>query len=478
MQEKQRKKDTKPPESDLNTALAGEVANDPTDAMTPQHKKQTPPRSRTGGRVPANGYVADETIFVPFEHYQAGSLCPDGCGGRLYPYGESAVIRMTGQGFAKVTQLNLERLRCGGCGELKTAKLPKAYQGGKYDARFKAALSLQKYYLGTPFYAIERFQDALKQPLPDSTQWMLCEEVADSSYPVRRVLEHLVAADDKVSYDDTRVRILSHLKTVMDNPALKRRGCYTTAVVGQHQEHPITLFYSSPKHAGENMARILSLRDKTLPPIKTMSDALSANLAHDFKVIVCHCLSHGLRKFSELEYVFPDECQIVLQTLGKVYAFDEQTKGMNDDDRLTYHQQHSLPLMNTLYTWLNQQRDENRVEPNSHLGKSINYLLKHWQALTQFMRVPGTLIDNNHVERALKMPIRTRKMAMFHKTEHGAYVASLLMSLIQTAIDNSVNPVDYLTALQENKASVFKEPQAWLPWNFTQQLIDSLPAVA
>ena len=79
-------------------------------------------------------------------------------------------------------------------------------------------------------------------------------------------------------------------------------------------------------------------------------------------------------------------------------------------------------------------------------------------------------IDNNHVERALKMPIRTRKMAMFHKTEHGAYVAALLMGLIQTAVDNGANPVDYLTALQEHKSRVFKEPQLWLPWNYRHQL--------
>lgn len=217
-----------------------------------------------------------------------------------------------------------------------------------------------------------------------------------------------VAADDKVSYDDARLHILSHLKSIRDNPSIKRRGCYATAVLGSHQNHPITLFYSSPKHAGENMTYILSLRDEALPPIKTMSDALAANLAHDYKVILCNCLSHGLRKFSELEYVFPEKCLFVLQHLGKVYAFEEQTKGMGDDERLLYHQQHSLPLMNRLYAWLNQQLDEKQVESNSPLGKSINYMLKHWNSLTQFTRVPGAFIDNNHVERALKMPIRSR----------------------------------------------------------------------
>lgn len=450
--------------------MASTTANDESDTIGPNDKQSKTPHSKTGGRIPENAYVADETISLPYEHEHANRMCSGDCAGRLYHYGESAVIRISGQGFARVTKLNLEQVRCNRCGELKTAAIPKAWQGGKYDARFKSILSLQKYYLGTPFYAIERFQAAIKQPLPDATQWMLCEEVADSVYPVRRVLEHLAAADDKISYDDTRVRILSHLKSLIDNPELKRRGCYTTAVVGQHQSHPITLFYSSPKHAGENMTRILSLRDESLPPIKTMSDALAANLTHDFKVILCHCLSHGFRKFSDLEYVFPDECQVVLKILGKVYAVDKQAKGMGDEERLLYHQQHSLPLMNTLYTWLNQQRDEKRIEPNSPLGKSINYMIKHWQALTQFTRIPGALIDNNHVERALKMPIRTRKVAMFHKTEHGAYVAALLMGLIQTAIDNGANPVEYLTALQENKPSVFKDPQLWLPWNYMVQL--------
>lgn len=447
------------------------LAHESTNTETP------PPRTRTGGRFGLDDYQVDEELSVSHEHAQSGDLCHSGCGGRLYVYGDAAILRISGQGFAKVTQLNLERFRCNRCGELSTASIPKPYQGGKYDARFKSMLSLQKYYLGTPFYAVERFQAAIKQPLPDATQWMLCEEVADCAYPVFRALEKLVANGAQISYDDTRVRILSHLKLLMSNPNMKRRGCFTTAILGNHENKDITLFYSSPKHAGENMKNMLLLRHQDLPPIRTMSDALSANLTHEFKVILCHCLAHGLRKFDELEHIFPEECQFVLKILRAVYAFDVETKHMTQRERLMYHQVHSLPLMNTLYTWLNQQRDEHRVEPNSHLGKSIDYMLKHWHALTQFTRVPGALLDNNHVERALKLPIRTRKAAMFHKTEHGAFVAALLMSLIQTAIDNDTNPVDYLTALQEHKSRVFKNPQDWLPWNYLYQL-DSLSDVA
>ncbi|MCX7338049.1 MAG: transposase, partial [Alphaproteobacteria bacterium] len=161
--------------------------------------------------------------------------------------------------------------------------------------------------------------------------------------------------------------------------------------------------------------------------------------------------------------------------LRQVYAHDKEAKTMTPALRLGHHKQHSVPLMEDLLIWLNRQFEEHLVEPNSHLGKSIKYLLNHWHALTQFMRVEGMPIDNNHVERALKLPIRTRKMALFHKTEHGAYVGSLIMSLIQTAIDNGVNPIEYLTAAQENKSRVFKEPSLWVPWKYQYQLPKNQP---
>ena len=57
-----------------------------------------------------------------------------------------------------------------------------------------------------------------------------------------------------------------------------------------------------------------------------------------------------------------------------------------------------------------------RVEPNSALGGSITYMLRHWQALTLFLRVAGAPLDNNICERALKMAIRHRKNSLFYKT--------------------------------------------------------------
>ena len=54
--------------------------------------------------------------------------------------------------------------------------------------------------------------------------------------------------------------------------------------------------------------------------------------------------------------------------------------------------------------------------------------------------------------------------SLFYRTEHSAYIASVLTSLIATCIYAGVNVLDYLVALQEHRAEVFADPAAWLPW--------------
>jgi hypothetical protein len=77
---------------------------------------------------------------------------------------------------------------------------------------------------------------------------------------------------------------------------------------------------------------------------------------------------------------------------------------------------------------------------------------------------------NNASERALKMILRYRKNSLFYKNEHGAYVGDVLTSLIETCRLAGINPLDYLTALMENRSAVFADPAAWLPWNYRDTL--------
>jgi len=150
--------------------------------------------------------------------------------------------------------------------------------------------------------------------------------------------------------------------------------------------------------------------------------------------------------------------------------YDAATKEMSPSERLAFHQEHSGPLMATLERWLLAQFREQRVEPNSGLGRAIEYMTKHWLPLTLFLREPGAPLDNTVAERGLKRAIMHRKNSMFYKTQAGARVGDLYMSLIHTAELNKVNPFDYLVALQRNHAFVQENPEEWLPWNYQDTL--------
>jgi transposase len=243
--------------------------------------------------------------------------------------------------------------------------------------------------------------------------------------------------------------------------------------VVQVGEQTICLYYSGRAHAGENLAALLTQRAADQGKPLVMSDALATNEADEEALIRCHCLAHGRRQFSDLEDVFPQECQVVIEALKQVFDHDEQARDeqMSPEARLAYHRDYSGPIMDDLKRWLDTQFADRLVEPNSSLGKAIVYMQGHWETLTRFLSAAGAPIDNNLVERALKLFIRQRKNSLFYKTEHSAYIASVLTSLIATCLHAGVNALEYLVALQEHRTEVFRNPAAWLPWNYHAHLL-------
>ena len=279
-------------------------------------------------------------------------------------------------------------------------------------------------------------------PVPDATQWDQIEQVGDCSYKVFAYLERLTAQGELIHQDDTSVRMLSlmaqnrQIQAAADAMGVsrptERSGMFTTGLVVKVGEHTVGLYYSGRDHAGENRKALLRQRRAGLATPLVMSDALSRNEAEENGLIRCHCLAHGRRQCSDLEDVFPRACQVVLDVLKQVCDQDDKVRDQQlcPEARLAYHQAVSGPSMDGLKQWLQKQVDDRLVEPNSSLGKAIVSMQRHWAPLTRFLQVPDAPLDNNFVERALKLFIRQRKNALFHRTEHSASIASVLTSLI------------------------------------------------
>jgi hypothetical protein len=392
-------------------------------------------------------------------------------------------MRLDGNALLSAVRYALEKLRCSTCGEVFTASVPVGAGAEKYTARARAVLALGRYYLGLPWYRLEGFQAVVGVPVADATQWDQAELVGDCSHPIFKCLETLAAQGEVIFQDDTPQRILTLMEENDQARARaqaqgkakpqERTGMQTTALLVQVGPHRICLYYTGRRHAGENLAALLSKREPARDKPVVMSDALSSNNAAEATLIRCHCLAHGRRKFSDLAEDFPAESAVVVNALSAVFDHEEyaQAEQLTAQKRLAYHQDKSGPILTELQRWLEQQTGERLVEPNSSLGKAMAYLVDHWDTLTRFLTVPGAPLDNNVAERALKLAIRQRKNSLFYATEHSAYIASILTSVIATCIQAGVNALDYLVAVQEHRQEVFATPSAWLPWNYPRAAV-------
>ena len=469
-----------PDERETRTSAAPEGSSSVT-SPAPEQKPPPPGHGRHGADV----YRAAQTVAGRHEDLAVGERCP-ACGrGRLYRVLPGVEMRLDGNALLSAVRYELEKLRCLACGQLFTASRPAAAGTEKYTTRARAVLALARYYLGLPWYRLEGFQALVGVPVADATQWEQTEMVGDCSHPIFKCLEQLAAQGEVIFQDDTPQRILALIAENQQATAQahaqgkvkteERTGMQTTALIVQVGERRICLYYTGRRHAGENLERLLAQREPGRSKPLVMSDALPSNTATEEELIRCHCLAHGRRKFSELDEVFPAESAVVVDALKVVFDHDEYARAeqMNAQERLGYHQRKSGPIMKKLKRWLEQQTAQRRVEPNSSLGKAITYLLAHWPTLTRFLTEPGAPIDNNLAERALKWAIRQRKNSLFYATEHSAYIASILTSVIATCVQAGVNALDYLVAIQEHRQEVFANPRAWLPWNYEATLVPS-----
>jgi transposase len=485
---------------------------DSAEAPPPEEKKKPKPGH---GRNGAGKYTGAKRIPVALESPLTGQLCP-ACGkGKVYKVAEPEVIvRVVGQAPLTATVWELERVRCNLCGKVFKAPAPPEARGPKYDEGAGAMVALLRYEAGVPHKRLEMLQDGFGIPLSDATQWEIVEAAAAKVHPAFRELRRQGAQGDVIHNDDTPVKVLSLLgergrearrQALSDasentpappesassppdaepaadaqappgagrgNAKKERTGVQTTAIVSVGGGQTIALYASGPRHAGENLAKLLAERHGEREAAIQMSDALSRNAPKYFQTLVAHCLAHGRRKFVDVVGSFPEECRRVLESLAEVYRNDAHCRehGLSPQERLAYHQEHSGPVLAALEIWMKKQLEERLVEPNSGLGEAIKYMCNHWAELTLFLRVPKAPLDNNICERALKNAIRHRRNSLFYRNEYGAAVGDLFMSLIHTCKLAKVGAFDYLVQLQKNAALVRRQPADWMPWNYQATL--------
>jgi hypothetical protein len=433
----------------------------------PKEKQKT--RIKGHGRHSHRCYTGAQRVPVAHPTLIPGQKCPNCQKGKLRRRKEPAVaIKVSAQPPVGAVIHEMEQLRCDTCGNLFTAPPPPEAGVEKYDPSVRVMVGLMRYGSGMPFYRLERLQLSLGIPLPSSVQWEQVDQAARELEPVFDHLIYLAAQSVVVFNDDTTMRVSALRKEIQSEVNPKRTGIFTTGIVSQAEHHPIALFFTGRAHAGENLADVLDQRLPEQPPPLHMHDGLAQNTPKGHSTVDCSCNVHARRNFVEIQSAFPQECRKVIECFSEIYRVEAQAKAkeFTPQERLELHQTQSQPVMDRLETWFTQQMEGRKVEPNSGLGQAIHYMQDRWTELTQFLRVAGAPLDNNAAERVLKMSILHRKNSLFYRTQRGADVGDLFMSLVQTCRANAINPFSYMLAVVKNAQAAKLAPEQWMPWNY------------
>jgi transposase len=175
------------------------------------------------------------------------------------------------------------------------------------------------------------------------------------------------------------------------------------------------------------------------------------------------CLAHSRRKFFDLHV--SNKSTIAAQALlyiGQLYDVEREVKTLTPAERLAIRQVKSKPLADALQQWMLLQRRQ--ITDGSATAKALDYSLKRWTALTQFLDNGQLPIDNNWIENQIRPIAIGRNNWLFAGSLRAGQRAAAVMSLIQSSKLNGHDPYAYL-----------KDVLARLPTHKNNQIEELLP---
>jgi transposase len=189
------------------------------------------------------------------------------------------------------------------------------------------------------------------------------------------------------------------------------------------------------------------------------------------KPLIIHvgCFAHARRYFFEAAKASKSSksAEEGIKYIRKLYEVEDKLRGenLNVEEFIKKRKEAVQSILEQFKSWLLKRVDE--VQPTSLMGKAINYSLAQWDKMTKYLESPFLTPDNNSCENAIRPFVIGRKNWLLCGSPEGAKSSCGIYSLIETAKQNDIVPVHYLTALFE-KAPYASSPEDWeklLPWN-------------
>ena len=325
-----------------------------------------------------------------------------------------------------------------------------------------AHIMTQKFVMGSPLYRQEQEinRKGIKLSRQTMSNWIL-KAAEEHLAPVYEQLHKELLTRDVLHADETTLQVLHE-------PGKKPQSdsymwLYRT---GGDTERPIVLYEYQPGRGAKHPKAFLSGYKGYL---HTDGYAGYHDLGKDITVV--GCWAHARRKFDEAAKALPKgktKGSSASQGLAYCNLLFEIEQGLAEktaEERYNERLKQAKPVLDAMSAWANTRT----AAPKSALGKAFTYLKEQWPYLTNYLKDGRLELSNNRAERSIKPFVIDRKNFLFANTPKGAKGSAIMFSLIQTAIENGLDPYKYLTWLLKRAKDAdltdVETARSLLPWN-------------
>jgi transposase len=188
------------------------------------------------------------------------------------------------------------------------------------------------------------------------------------------------------------------------------------------------------------------------------------------------CWAHARRKLFELAdiaakarkgkptTISPIAFEAV-QKFDVIFAAERSINGASPEQRVAARRKDIEPLVNDLIDWM--KRERSKLSRHNEVAKAMDYMLKRIDVFTRFLNDGRICLSNNAAERELRGIALGRKSWLFAGSDRGGERTAVMLTLIQTAKLNDIDPqawlADVLARIADHKIT---ELAALLPWNW------------
>ncbi len=184
-------------------------------------------------------------------------------------------------------------------------------------------------------------------------------------------------------------------------------------------------------------------------------------------IVALFCWAHVRRYFAEAEDI--ERRNVMLFMIAELYRIEERIKNHPPDEKVSERMQLAKPVLESIKMQLDRWKEDPQVLPTSGIGKAVTYALNQWHGLATYCHYGLAPIDNNHTEQCMRPNAMNRKNSLFNVSDEGTEAYAILLTLIQTAKLNGLDPAAYINDVIEDLHFKRREPSELTPMAYARR---------